>query len=148
MKFTSVAALFALPLLSAASTIDRRTLSAVVTVDTKKVVSTNVPVIEGIVQPGAVQISASVINEYYLNATAYLNPDKTIGYHLYSLTDEDGYGTLVTLQGIADYRSGEFFTKDAATGQFSQNGGNVLFYNALAYALLAPLQEAALLVRQ
>ncbi|KAJ0359269.1 hypothetical protein COL154_008413 [Colletotrichum chrysophilum] len=148
MKFTSIAALFALPLLSAASTIDRRTLSAVVTVDTNKVVSTNVPVIEGIVQPGAVQISASVINEYYLNATAYLNPDKTIGYHLYSLTDEDGYGTLVTLQGIGDYRSGEFFTKDAATGQFGQNGGNVLFYNALAYALLAPLQEAALLVHQ
>ncbi|KAF5484925.1 hypothetical protein CGCS363_v014091 [Colletotrichum siamense] len=120
MKFTSIAALFALPLLSAASTIDRRTLSAVVTVDTNKVVSTNVPVIEGIVQPGAVQISSS----------------------------PHGYGTLVTLQGIGDYRSGEFFTKDAATGQFSQNGGNVLFYNALAYALLAPLQEAALLVHQ
>lgn len=46
MKFASIAALFALPLLGAASTIDRRTLSAVVTVDTNKVVSTNVPVIE------------------------------------------------------------------------------------------------------
>ncbi|KAJ0333046.1 hypothetical protein COL922a_011167 [Colletotrichum nupharicola] len=87
MKFTSIASLFALPLLSAASTTDRRTLSAVITVDVNKVVSTTVPVIEGIVQPGAVQISASVINEYYLNATAYLNPDKSIGYHLYSLTD-------------------------------------------------------------